>query len=150
MSLSIERNTVTVSSRYRDSKTGHFVSKEKWKRSKAQGGTRYVREYQRKQKAISSKWMVRYHVPASKKKKNEFNGEILFTVNRNITEDEANKIAAAMFRGESQDGVTFEGFKYDHGINSRSISIDDFDDLPDYEFLVYDDDDSYSTATTKR
>lgn len=30
--------------RYRDRETGRFVSKEKWTRSKAHGGTRYVRE----------------------------------------------------------------------------------------------------------
>jgi hypothetical protein len=29
---------------YRDKKTGKFVSKETWKRSKAHGGLRYVRE----------------------------------------------------------------------------------------------------------
>jgi hypothetical protein len=31
--------------RYRDSLTGHFVSKETYKRSKAHNGTRYVRSY---------------------------------------------------------------------------------------------------------
>lgn len=30
--------------RYRDRTTGRFVSKEKWTRSKAHGGTRFVRE----------------------------------------------------------------------------------------------------------
>lgn len=30
--------------RYRDKLTGHFVSKSTWLRSKAQGGTRYVRQ----------------------------------------------------------------------------------------------------------
>jgi len=30
--------------RYRDSKTGKFVSKETWTRSHAQGGTRFKRE----------------------------------------------------------------------------------------------------------
>lgn len=34
-----------MTARYRDRDTGRFVSKEKWTRSKAQGGTRYVRQY---------------------------------------------------------------------------------------------------------
>lgn len=32
---------------YRDSKTGHLVSKAKWKRSKSHGGTRYKRRIER-------------------------------------------------------------------------------------------------------
>jgi hypothetical protein len=34
-----------MAARYRDRETGRFVSKAKWTRSKAQGGTRYVRNY---------------------------------------------------------------------------------------------------------
>jgi hypothetical protein len=36
--------------RYRDTKTGRWVSKSTWKRSKAQGGTRYKREIPKKRK----------------------------------------------------------------------------------------------------
>jgi len=36
--------------KYRDKKTGRFVSAAKWKRSKAQGGTRYKRERAKKKK----------------------------------------------------------------------------------------------------
>lgn len=37
------KKTKTRSVRYRDTRTGHFVSESTWKRSKAQGGTHYVR-----------------------------------------------------------------------------------------------------------
>lgn len=34
-----------MAARYRDRKTGKFVSRATWERSKSHGGTRYVRNY---------------------------------------------------------------------------------------------------------
>jgi hypothetical protein len=44
MASSLKSRTVVA---YRDKKSGRFVSKSAWKRSKAHGGTRYVRQTQK-------------------------------------------------------------------------------------------------------
>jgi hypothetical protein len=126
---------------YRDSKTGKLVSKQKWKNSKAQGGTRYKRQVIKKQKEF--KWSVRYHVSGARKKRNKFFGEMVFTTSKEINQKEANKISAQLIRGERVKDVQFKVFNYDHRTSDYTRHVDDFDDLPDFEFLVEDDNDSY-------
>lgn len=40
-----------MAARYRDRETGRFVSRETWTRSKSHGGTKFVREYIRRETA---------------------------------------------------------------------------------------------------
>jgi hypothetical protein len=91
--------------RYRDTRTGHFVSRSTWKRSSAQGGHRYTRENyiptrrrKRAQKgapppqvgAPTYEWLVTFTYEAT--------GKSIDVICTAKTEDEAINVALAFIR----------------------------------------------------
>jgi len=139
--------------RYRDTKTGKLVSESTWKRSRAKGGKRYKRERSPSRRKSSAKkksekkvWRLRYKIPAKKGRNGwkEFNGELIFSTSSSVTEKQARKIAKRMFQGEKPKGTEFQSFTHGRNGDYFDRRTDDFDDLLDYDFVYYgDDEDSY-------
>jgi hypothetical protein len=97
--------------RYRDTRTGHFVSRSTWKRSRAQGGTRYRRTFvasgraRRKPKpkgkretsqvgAPTYEWLVSFTYKGTKR-----NVDILVTAK---SDEEAERKAMEFLSGDSR------------------------------------------------
>ena len=64
---------------YRDKKTGRFASKATWKRSRARGGTRFVRESTKEIK--TSRTRKRVPRPAIRPKKHEYQVNVKYSPN---------------------------------------------------------------------
>jgi hypothetical protein len=131
-----------TTSKYRNNakrKTGK-VSRKSSSKSKRRTGIR---------KKKTQKWYVRYFIKDESKRKRDFEGELIFETTRKLTTKQANQIANKLFQGKTPKQVSFIGFEYLSPGKAKTIS--DIDDLPDYDFLMADDEDSdnYISETRK-
>lgn len=122
------------------------------KRSKAAKlGWETRRSNEKKRSKSPVEWYVQYQVSGTGGKqgriKRDFHGELIFSTKKKITPKQATKTAAQILKGETPKGVDFKHFSYHHGKVSRQRIIDDIDDMPDFDFLVHDNDSSYVSST---
>lgn len=99
---------------YRDKRTGRFVKKSTWQRSKRQGGKRYRRETISPHKNVTWAFTFDYDkIPGA-----EFDGEMRVTIDyREFPDydpddrDGAIELVTSVLEGESVDGISVEFFE---------------------------------------